>query len=169
MRLAPNDLIYYSPMGVRVRRQASPGFTRSLNFCEIRNFSFFDETHKIRCRSMRSTPNDLIYSSPMGVRVGRQASPVFSTTAVANNRVCGLCCLFIIKTASKFTSLHQKITSFHNKSHHSIKNSRPSANNRWGHLESNALIGIEFCEFRQKLKNYEFRRNSSFWGCFYNR
>ena len=30
-------------------------------------------------------------------------------------------------------------------------------------MEPNALIGIEFCEFRQKLKNYEFRRNSSFW------
>ena len=30
-------------------------------------------------------------------------------------------------------------------------------------LESNALIGIEFCEFRQKLKNLEFLQNSSFW------
>ena len=30
-------------------------------------------------------------------------------------------------------------------------------------MEPNALIGMEFCEFRQKLKNYEFRRNSSLW------
>ena len=30
-------------------------------------------------------------------------------------------------------------------------------------LEPNALIGVEFFEFRQKLKNYEFLRNSSFW------
>ena len=30
-------------------------------------------------------------------------------------------------------------------------------------LEPNALIGVEFFEFRQKLKNYEFRGNSSFW------
>ena len=30
-------------------------------------------------------------------------------------------------------------------------------------LESNALIGIEFDEFRQKLKNLEFLQNSSFW------
>ena len=43
---------------------------------------------------------------------------------------------------------------------------RPSAsskNGRWGDLESNALVGIEFGEFRQKLKNVEFRKNSSFW------
>ena len=32
-----------------------------------------------------------------------------------------------------------------------------SANYRYGHLESNALIGIEFGEFRQKLKSLEFR------------
>ena len=38
----------------------------------------------------------------------------------------------------------------------------PSANYRYGHLESNALIGIEFGEFRQKLKNFEFRQNSIF-------
>ena len=31
----------------------------------------------------------------------------------------------------------------------------PSENYRYGHLESNALIGIEFGEFRQKLKNRE--------------
>ena len=30
-------------------------------------------------------------------------------------------------------------------------------NERVDDLEPNALIGIEFCEFRQKLKNYEFR------------
>ena len=30
-------------------------------------------------------------------------------------------------------------------------------------MESNALIGIEFGEFRQKLKNLEFRPNSIFW------
>ena len=41
--------------------------------------------------------------------------------------------------------------------------SGPSANNRYGHLESNALIDIEFGEFRQKLKNLEFRQNSIFW------
>ena len=41
--------------------------------------------------------------------------------------------------------------------------SGPSANYRYGHLESNALIGIEFGEFRQKLKNLEFRQNSIFW------
>ena len=29
----------------------------------------------------------------------------------------------------------------------------PPANDRYGHLESNALIDIEFDEFRQKLKN----------------
>ena len=41
--------------------------------------------------------------------------------------------------------------------------SGPSANYRYGHLESNALIDIEFGEFRQKLKNLEFRQNSIFW------
>ena len=41
--------------------------------------------------------------------------------------------------------------------------SRPSKNDRYGHLESNALIGIEFDEFRLKLKNLEFRLNSIFW------
>ena len=30
-------------------------------------------------------------------------------------------------------------------------------------LESNAMIGIEFYEFRQKLKKFEIRTNSSFW------
>ena len=30
-------------------------------------------------------------------------------------------------------------------------------------LESNAIIGVEFYEFRQKLKNLEFLQNSSFW------
>ena len=35
---------------------------------------------------MRLAPNNLIYYAPMGVRVGRQASPVFSTTAVANDK-----------------------------------------------------------------------------------
>ena len=30
--------------------------------------------------------------------------------------------------------------------------SRPSANDRYGHLESNGLIGIEFGEFRQKIE-----------------
>ena len=39
----------------------------------------------------------------------------------------------------------------------------PSENYRYGHLESNALIGIEFGEFRQKLKNLEFRQNLIFW------
>ena len=34
---------------------------------------------------------------------------------------------------------------------------------RGGDLDSNAFIGIEFYEFRQKLKNLEFRENSSFW------
>ena len=40
--------------------------------------------------------------------------------------------------------------------------SGPSANYRYGHLESNALIGIEFGEFRQKLKNLKFQQNSIF-------
>ena len=35
--------------------------------------------------------------------------------------------------------------------------SGPSKNGRWGDLESKALIGIEFGEFRRKLKNFEFR------------
>ena len=35
-------------------------------------------------------------------------------------------------------------------------------NYRYGHLESNALIGIDFDQFRQKLKNLEFRQNSIF-------
>ena len=30
-------------------------------------------------------------------------------------------------------------------------------------LESNALIGIEICEFQTKLKNWEFHNKSSFW------
>ena len=30
-------------------------------------------------------------------------------------------------------------------------------------LESNAIIGVEIYEFRQKLKNLEFLQNSSFW------
>ena len=34
---------------------------------------------------------------------------------------------------------------------------------RYGHLESNGLIDIEFDEFRKKLKNLEFRQNSIFW------
>ena len=34
---------------------------------------------------------------------------------------------------------------------------------RYGHLESNALIGIEFGEFRQKWKKLEFHQNSIFW------
>ena len=38
-----------------------------------------------------------------------------------------------------------------------------SANDRYGHSESNGLIGIEFGEFRQKLKNWEKCINSSFW------
>ena len=38
---------------------------------------------------------------------------------------------------------------------------RSRKNDRYGHSESNALIGIEFDEFRQKLKNLEFRQNSS--------
>ena len=37
-----------------------------------------------------------------------------------------------------------------------------SANNRHGHLQSIALIDIEFGEFRQKLKNLEFRKKSIF-------
>ena len=41
--------------------------------------------------------------------------------------------------------------------------SGPSANDRYGHLESNALFDIEFGEFRQKLKNWEKCVNSSFW------
>ena len=40
---------------------------------------------------------------------------------------------------------------------------RDRKNERGDNLEPNALIGIEFCEFRQKLKNYEFRRISSVW------
>ena len=39
----------------------------------------------------------------------------------------------------------------------------PLANYRYGHSESNALIGIEFGEFRQKLKKLEFRQNLIFW------
>ena len=30
-------------------------------------------------------------------------------------------------------------------------------------LKSNAIIGVEIYEFRQKLKNLEFLQNSSFW------
>ena len=41
--------------------------------------------------------------------------------------------------------------------------SHRSKNDRSGHSESNALIGIEFDEFRQKLKNLEFRQASIFW------
>ena len=41
--------------------------------------------------------------------------------------------------------------------------SGPSANNRYGHLESNALIGVEIGEFRQKLENLEVRQNFIFW------
>ena len=44
-----------------------------------------------------------------------------------------------------------------------VRRSRSSANYRYGHLESNALIKIEFGEFCQKLKNLEFRQNSIFW------
>ena len=40
---------------------------------------------------------------------------------------------------------------------------RSRKNDRYGHSESNGLIGIEFYEFRQKLKNLEFRQNSIFW------
>ena len=40
---------------------------------------------------------------------------------------------------------------------------RSRKNDRYGHLESNALIKIEFGEFCQKLKNLEFRQNSIFW------
>ena len=39
----------------------------------------------------------------------------------------------------------------------------PSENYRYGHSESNALIGIEFGEFRQKLKNSEKCINSNVW------
>ena len=39
----------------------------------------------------------------------------------------------------------------------------PSKNDRYGHSDSNALIDIEFGEFRKKLKNLEFRQNSIFW------
>ena len=41
--------------------------------------------------------------------------------------------------------------------------SGPLGNCRGRDLELDALIGIEFCEFRQKLKNLEFLQNSSFW------
>ena len=42
--------------------------------------------------------------------------------------------------------------------------SRSSANYRYGHLESNGLIGIEFDEFSQKIvKILEKWINSSFW------
>ena len=37
-----------------------------------------------------------------------------------------------------------------------------SANNRWSHLESSALIGIGFTESRQKLKDLEFSRNVNY-------
>ena len=50
--------------------------------------------------------------------------------------------------------------------HYSIATRIPpglSKNYRYGHLESNALIDIEFGEFRKKLKNLEFRQNSIFW------
>ena len=50
---------------------------------------------------MRSTPNDLIHYSPMGVRRERQASPVFGTTAVANNRVCGVVLSYDFNTFQK--------------------------------------------------------------------
>ena len=40
---------------------------------------------------------------------------------------------------------------------------RSRKNDGYGHLESNALVDIEFDEFRQKLKNLEFRPNSIFW------
>ena len=39
----------------------------------------------------------------------------------------------------------------HPSSHH-FRPSRPSANTRLGHLELNPLIGIDICEFREKLK-----------------
>ena len=39
----------------------------------------------------------------------------------------------------------------------------PSPCWRWVNLESNAIIGVEIYEFRQKLKNLEFLQNSSFW------
>ena len=44
-----------------------------------------------------------------------------------------------------------------------FRSSGPSANDRYGHLESNALIKIEFGEFCQKLKNWEVQQNSKFW------
>ena len=40
--------------------------------------------------------------------------------------------------------------------------SGPSENYRYGHSESSGLIGIEFGEFRRKLKNLEFHQNSIF-------
>ena len=42
--------------------------------------------------------------------------------------------------------------------------SRSSANYRYGHLESNALIGVEIGEFRQKLKNLEFKQKFDILG-----
>ena len=45
----------------------------------------------------------------------------------------------------------------------SIRCPHSSANYRYGHLESNALTGIEIGEFHSKLKNLEFRSNSIFW------
>ena len=44
-----------------------------------------------------------------------------------------------------------------------VRPSGSSANYRYGHLESNALIGVEIGEFRKKMKNFEFRQNSVFW------
>ena len=44
-----------------------------------------------------------------------------------------------------------------------IFDSGPPKNDSYRHLESNALIGTEIYEFRQKLKNLEFRQHLIFW------
>ena len=52
----------------RNRSRQHPGIIRSLNFCEIADFSISDEHHRIRRRLMRSIPNHLIYYFSMAMR-----------------------------------------------------------------------------------------------------
>ena len=68
----------------------------------------------------------------------------------------------IIKT---FIDIDPQITNnkINSNALHHFRPSGQEKNDRGDDLEPNALIGIKFYEFRQKLKNYEFRRNASFW------
>ena len=47
--------------------QIAPGEYQKLEFSWNSRFPIFDETHQIRCRLMRSTPNHLIYYLSMAL------------------------------------------------------------------------------------------------------